>query len=394
MNTGIIVFIRNLIIAISGFVLISKGVKHLTEVDAAFLLLVMLVVNAQNTLYEGLFLTHTMSFKDDVAQFIYHRQHRLQYITPVFSIFFVYCYSSFVLSYSIPVTSYILLYLCFLANVLSIGTMNIFCAAKKYTLYFAIDIIATTVSVIMVFYYVSYIILIVALMIRVSGSAVASVIYHAKYINKVEPEKSLNNKNHYPMFSLGYFSGTLLSLCRDSLSPLLIGWLIGPSALIAIRIFNTCYSAPGLIAGAMNKIVIRNAQKHTFTKSIFKYYVIALYMLSIAYLTMWYLGGESLYVFLFGVRKYFPSESFLLALAFFCLFWPLGQTAITKMIFFGASSLFFQVSLVWTVISVGCILILIKYNIVIYMYILALSQVINVIILYKVSKYEADIKSD
>lgn len=393
MNTGIIVFFRNLIIAASGFILISKGIKHLSEVDAAFLLMVMLIVNAQNTLYEGLFLTHTMSFKDDVAQIIYKRQCILQYIIPICSLFIVHCYSTLVLLTTIPITTYFLLYVCFLANILSIGTINIFCASAKHIFYFLIDIGATLLTVIIALYFVNNIILIVALILRVIGSAIASIVYHTKKLKKEESHIVDINNNPYPLYSLGYFSGTLLSLGRDSISPLIIGWLIGPSALIAIRIFNTCYSAPGLIAGAMNKIVIRYAQKNKFSSNIFRYYLTALYVMSIAYLTTWFLGGEFLYEFLFGMKKYFPNESLILGLTLFCLFWPLGQTAIAKMIFLGASRLFFHVSLVWTIISLGCIFILVKYDLVIYIYVLSLSQFINIVILYKVSKHERIVKS-
>ncbi|AVY98478.1 hypothetical protein DAI21_12850 [Lelliottia sp. WB101] len=392
MNAGFIVFIRNLLIAGSGFILISKGIKHLTEVDAAFLLMVMLVVNAQNTLYEGLFLTHTMSYKDEEAQLIYKKQCRLQYIIPILSLLFVYVYSAYILSYSISAANYILLYVCFLANILSIGTINIFCTSAKHTFYFIIDIILTLVTVIVLFNFIDFNFLIVALILRVIGSALASVIYHVKNIKHVKSDNVNESKNRYPLYSLGYFSGTLLSLCRDSISPLLIGWLIGPSALIAIRIFNTCYSAPGLIAGAMNKIVIRYAQKKQFSSNIFKYYAAVLYVMSLAYLIIWYLGGESFYELLFGMKKYFSNDSFLLALTLFCLFWPLGQTAIAKMIFLGASRLFFQVSLVWTLVSLCCIIILIKYGLAIYIFMLSLSQVINVVIIYKVSKYEATSK--
>ena len=393
MNAGIIVFVRNLIIAASGFILISKGVKHLAEVHAAFLLMIMLVVNAQNTLYEGLFLTHTMSYKDNVAQLIYKRQSIFQYIIPIFSLLLVYCYSTLVLLTSIPISIYLLLYLCFLANILSIGTINIFCASAKHIFYFLIDIFATILAIIIVSYFVNYAVLIVALILRVIGSAIASLIYHTKKLKK-EESNNIHKKNiSYPLYSLGYFSGTLLSLCRDSISPLIIGWLIGPSALIAIRIFNTCYSAPGLIAGAMNKIVIRYAQKDKFPANIFKYYLITLYAMSIAYLTMWFLGGNFLYEFLFGMKKYFPNESLILGLTFFCLFGPLGQTAIAKMIFFGTSRLFFQVSLIWTIISLGCIFILLKYDLVIYIYVFSLSQFINIVILYKVSKHETVVKS-
>lgn len=393
MSTGIIVFIRNLIIAASGFVLISKGIKHLPEADAAFLLMIMLVVNAQNTLYEGLFLTHTMSFKDDVAQFIYSKQHWLQYIIPVFSLLFVYFYSTYVLSNTISIKSCTLLYLCFLANVLSIGTVNIFCASAKHAIYFVVDIILTIITIFVIFYFVNNFILILSLIFRVIGSAIASVICHIKYKKHFDLINVDENKKSYPMYSLGYFSGTLLSLCRDSISPLIIGWLIGPSALIAIRIFNTCYSAPGLVAGAMNKIVIRYAQKKKFIGNIFEYYIVALYLMSLIYLAIWYIGGEFLYECLFGSRKYFPNDSFIYALTLFCVFWPLGQTAIAKMIFLGASRLFFQVSLVWTIISVGCIVVLYNYNLVIYIYILSLSQVINIMILYKVFKHEKTVKN-
>lgn len=393
MNTGIIVFARNLIIAASGFILISRGIKHLAEVDAAVLLMIMLIVNAQNTLYEGLFLTHTMSFKDEVAQLIYKRQYIWQFIIPLFSLFIVYCYSTLVLLTSIPLTIYFLLYACFLANILSIGTINIFCASAKHIFYFLIDILATLLTIIIILYYVNYTILIAALILRVIGSALASLVYHTKKLKKEESQIIDDINNQYPLYSLGYFSGTLLSMGRDSISPLIIGWLMGPSALIAIRIFNTCYSAPGLISGAMNKIVIRYAQKNKLSSNIFKYYLISLYGMSIGYLSIWFLGGEILYGFVFGMKRYFPNESLILGLTLFCLFWPLGQTAIAKMIFLGASRLFFQVSLVWTIISLSCIFILVKYDLVIYIYVLSLSQFINIVILYKVSKYETIVKN-
>lgn len=394
MKTGIIVFLRNLIIAASGFVLVSRGIKHLSEIDAAFLLMVMLVINAQNTLYEGLFLTHTMSLKDELAQLIYKKQYRIQFVIPLLSLFFVHCYSLYVLSNSIQISSYMLLYVCFLFNILSVGTTNIFCASAKHTAYFLLDIISTLTAILLILNFVNYIILIAALMSRVVGSAIASIVFHVKNVTNHDFHNSDRYIKQYQLYSLEYFSGTLLSLCRDSFSPLLIGWLISPTALVAIRIFNTCYSAPGLIAGAMNKIVVRYAQKSTRAKKIFKYYLITLYIMSFCYLVMWYLGGASLYESLFGMKKYFPSDSFILALTLFCLFWPLGQTAIAKMIFSGASRLFFQVSLIWSLISLGCIIILLKYDLVIYMYLFSLSQIINVLILYKVSKHEATAKTN
>ncbi|WP_096976819.1 O79 family O-antigen flippase [Escherichia coli] len=381
MRAGAIVFLRNLLIAVSGFILVSKGVKNLSEADTAFLLLVMLVINAQNALYEGLFLVHTMSFKDKCARTILKRQNKIQVLIPVLAIIFVLIYSNIVLDISIGYGYVALLYFCFYGNILSISVVNVFCSIRGFTWCFILDIVFTTAFIILSVTYSSRIILILALLLRVGGSAFAGLIFQVRY-KKSNDKKLLS----LPLYSMGYFSGTLLSLFRDTLSPLLIGWFVGPSILIAIRIFNTCYSAPGLFASALNKIIVRYARKKQSAKKVFITYLIGLYVLSIGYLLIWYIGGERLYLLLFGKTQYFPQTIFLYSISLFCLFWPLGQTAITGMIFTGSSRLFFIVSIIWTFVSAICIFILFIYGIEFYMLAIAFSQMLNILIVYLVRK--------
>lgn len=380
MKTGFVVFIRNLLIAISGFIFISKGVKHLPESEAAFLLIVMVIINAQNALYEGLFLTHTMSMNDIDAKSVLRKQSKFIFLVPIFTLIVTVVYGYFALNYHINYMLLFVIYFCYLLNLLSLSATNVFCTNTRYMPSFIFDIIFTFLAVLIVIKCLETYTLYIALSLRVLGSALGGskfLLYHSANEGDDQP---------LPIISFHYFTGSFLSFLRDSVTPLIIGFLAGPAALIGIRIFNTCCSAPGLIAGAMNKIVIRYAHKRNGFTNIALQYLVTLYVLSLGYLVMWFIGGKDLYIYLLGSKEYFRHDIFILSLALFCVFWPLGQYSISKIIYSGKSRLFLFISYTWTIVSIGCLISLISFNISAYILLFGGAQIINVFILLYVRK--------
>lgn len=378
MNAGAVVFLRNLIIAFSSIIIITRGVKVLPPDQTSFIVALIILVNAQNTLYEGLFVTHTMAFKENVASAIFKQQEKFVFIIPAIFTTLSVIYSDLFLNFKLSFLIIAVIYFTFLFNVLSLCVSNIFCTSNRYSLVFILDCILTIISSYYVMLNHDMLAIVFVLLVRILSSGVAGLItlYKKHDIN-----------DDVPIYSKAYFFATSLSMVRDSVLPLLIGALLGPFYLVAIRVFNTCYSAPGLVAGAMNKVIIRAAHRIGGFYKIEKIYLIMLFTLSLSYFVLWWVGGDELYTHLFGNKKYFEANSFYISLLLFCLFWPLGQLSISKLIYHGLSNVYYKISIIWTMVALLCTTTLYFYNLSTYIIVFSLSQSLNIFIILYVNHY-------
>lgn len=378
MNAGAVVFLRNLIIAFSSIIIITGGVKVLPPDQTSFVVAFIILLNAQNTLYEGLFVTHTMAFKESIASAIFKQQGKFVFIIPAFFSIFSIAYSDFFLNFKLSSLMIVVMYLVFLFNVLSLCVSNIFCTSNRYSFVFIFDCVLTIASSYYVMVNHEMLVIIFVLLMRILSSGVAGlIILYKKQI-------TLGDE---PIYSKSYFFATSLSMVRDTILPLLIGALLGPFYLVAIRVFNTCYSAPGLVAGAMNKVIIRAAHRIGGFYKIEKLYLFMLLTLSISYFILWWIGGDELYVRLFGDKKYFEANSFYISLLLFCIFWPLGQLSISKLIYHGLSNIYYKISILWTVVALLCTTTLYYFNLSTYIIVFSLSQSLNILIILYVNRY-------
>lgn len=136
MSTGIIVFIRNLLIAFSGIAIISRSVKFLPEQESTFIILIMIMINAQNSLYEGLFITHTMSLNEKTSKYVLKKQLPMLFFTSILFSLITITYSNLIIKNAINYTDSFLLFFCYIINLVSLGITNIFCSNKKYSFFF------------------------------------------------------------------------------------------------------------------------------------------------------------------------------------------------------------------------------------------------------------------
>ncbi|EOG1934491.1 hypothetical protein ACQFZT_003580 [Providencia stuartii] len=381
MSTGIIVFIRNLLIAFSGIAIISRSVKFLPEQESTFIILIMIIINAQNSLYEGLFITHTMSLNEKTSKYVLKKQLPMLFFTSILFSLITITYSNLIIKNAINYTDSFLLFFCYIINLVSLGITNIFCSNKKYSFFFLLDIIFTIITIITILLIPQKETILSALFFRVIGSAVGGLYFYITYKINTDFQSA-----KVDLYSINFFSGTLLSFIRDTLLPLVIGWLAGTSTLVSLRVFNICYSAPGLIANAMNKIMIRYARKIGGFQLIKNKYLIFLYLLSICYFIFWIFGGSPLFHYLFGSNTLIEINIFVISLSLFCLFWPLGQLAISSAIYYGLSKTFLFLSILWTLISFLSVFILIYSDFSLYMFYFSLTQVVNIYIIFYVNR--------
>lgn len=375
-NSQSLVVIKNVLVSVTTLFLISIASKNLPNAEFVFFMTMLLFFNLQNSLYEGLFSLHILSYTIADSKLCVVQQRKYKFLFSILAVFLLYIYFEFSLLESVGFDVYICSFLVFLFGIISISSTNIYCNEREGFKFFFIDIVCLLFSIIILCFspgdFKFYLLL---LALRNIGSVILYVKLNYNFWNDKTAVRDL--------CSYQFFTSTFLSVIRDSVLPLLFGSLLGANILVSLRIFNTILSAPGLLANSMNKVVVRYIKKQSVKKDVYSYYILFLYFIVSVYFLAWFFAGESLSNFLFADKLIFDLAFFKISLLLFTIFWPLGQLLIIKNLVVGDSRYYLNVSLLWALIAVVNFMVLYKFSFDIFMVVFGFFQITNLFLLLK-----------